>query len=218
MRSFKIFALGLFLACSHVAPSTPKVTAQLGPLPPRREAPLQRHIIFSGTVDEESVGEFIQTLNRHLATNPKSIVVEINTPGGSVGAGMEMGKAIERSPVPVVCVVDGMAASMGLYILQSCDVRTMTKRSLLMGHEPAGSSRGQPQEVQQTADLLTKLSRAMAYHIVSKSKLTVDEYISKISGGKELWLTCEDAVAFAFVDFSVGSVAEILAAADGFGN
>lgn len=66
----------------------------------------------------------------------KALVIEINSPGGDTEEGFKTAKAIEESPMLVVCVVDGTAASEAFYLLQSCDRRLMTRRSRLMVHEP----------------------------------------------------------------------------------
>lgn len=174
---------------------------------------LESAITFENEVNEDSVTVFLVELAQHISAKEKIIVVELDTPGGSVGAGIAMAKAIERSPVPVVCVVDGMAASMGLYILQSCDVRVMTKRSLLMGHEPSARMAGQPQALQDLAELLLRLSRAMAYHITARTNISPDDYLSKIAGGRELWFNFDDAVALKFVDYATDSTQDVLAGA-----
>lgn len=67
---------------------------------------------------------------------PDAIMLVINSPGGEVGAGWRMVTAIRNSPIPVHCVVDGMAASMAFILLQSCTTRTMTPESILLAHQP----------------------------------------------------------------------------------
>lgn len=206
MRTLLV-ALTMCLGCTHMAsPMSVKMVTDAAEQP----VVISPHIIFDSPVDPISVMAFLAELEAHEQAGQKAIVVELDTPGGSVGAGMVMSKAIERSPALIVCVVDGMAASMGLYLLQSCDVRVMTKRSLLMGHEPSAGMAGQPSELESLADLLRRLSRAMAYHIVAKTRLSLEDYLSRISNGREWWMNVEEAVDFAFVDFAVDSVSEII--------
>lgn len=198
-------ALPFFVSCVHVSPR-----ASIEDLPPRREGAQSSNIIeFRSPVDDDSVTEFTTKLTDHILAGDTKIIVEINTPGGSVGHGFDMGHAIERAPVPVVCVVDGMAASMGLYILQSCDVRIMTTRSLLMGHAPSAGTRGQSEELSKLAHILRQLSIAMANHITRKTVMTAGEYLGKIANGQELWLTSTEALDLRFVDFTVGDVQEV---------
>lgn len=211
MRFLSAF-VALSVACStHNA----DVRADLGPLPERKDpgaqiAATSTHIMFDSAVDEDSALLFLLQLEAQQSAGNKVILVELDTPGGSVGIGQIMAKAIERSPAPVVCVVDGMAASMGLYLLQSCDVRVMTSRSLIMGHEPSAKAAGQPDDLGDLANFLRMLSRSMAHHITAKTKLSVDDYLSRIAGGKEFWMGSEDAVAYGFVDFTVGDMQEAI--------
>lgn len=166
-------------------------------------------ISFRTEVDGESVAQFSEAL-KQLDKIPGANIVEINTPGGSVFAGFEMARAIETTLHPVVCIVDGMAASMGLYILQSCDIRLMTERSLLMGHEPMTSARGNRTGILKEVEFLSKLNFVMATHIVHRMNISVDKYLSLIANDTELWLTADEALTIKAVDYKVPSVAAVL--------
>jgi ATP-dependent protease ClpP protease subunit len=166
-------------------------------------------IAFRTEVNAETVAQFSDALAA-LDKMPGANIVEINTPGGSVFAGFEMARAIETTLHPVVCIVDGMAASMGLYILQSCDIRLMTERSLLMGHEPMTSARGNRTGILKEVEFLSKLNFVMATHIVRRMNISVDKYLSLIANDTELWLTADEALAIKAVDYKVPSVAAVL--------
>lgn len=98
---------------------------------------LVARLTFSADVTEESVDAAIKFLNDAQAQDGlEAIVIEWNTDGGSVLDGFRLAKEIEKAKVPVICVVDGAAQSEGFYLLQSCTERYMTRRSLLMAHEP----------------------------------------------------------------------------------
>lgn len=165
-------------------------------------------IFFESEIDDDTVKAFKAQLQANIDAGQKTIIVEIDTPGGSLGAGMEMIKAIERAPVPVMCVVDGGGLSMGLAVLQSCDVRTMTSRSALMGHEVASAARGQTTQAQNFADVLHVLNQALANQICSKAKVSPEAYLKRISGGREWWMTSADAAKAGFIDFEVESLQE----------
>lgn len=173
-------------------------------------SPERSHIIFNAEVDGDSVEAFVKEL-KEADSGDSPIVVEINTPGGSVFAGFQMSRAIEQSKNQVVCVVDGMAASMGLYILQSCDVRIMTARSLLMGHQPGAGAQGQQDELKKMGVILEKLNLVMAAHITSRMSIGIDEYLSLVAHGAELWLTPTEALAIGAIDSKVSSVRDVLA-------
>jgi ATP-dependent protease ClpP protease subunit len=103
------------------------------------------HIVLSTEIDSEVAEQTVAIFTMINAEPDRfpAVLFEINSPGGSV-AGFRIAKALEDSEVPVVCVVDGLAASMAFYILQSCDTRLMTGHSLLMAHEPSMFSMNAP--------------------------------------------------------------------------
>lgn len=193
----------LCLSCTHV-PQAPASSFTAQALETQASQPW---IVFNSDVNSESAETLIKQIQ--LADQgDKPILIEINTPGGSVFDGFEISRAIEATKHPVVCVVDGMAASMGLYILQSCHIRMMTHRSLLMGHEPSGGARGQQDDLKKMGMVLEKLNFVMAAHISFKTKLTPAQYMELIAHGSELWLTPDEALSLGFADFKVTSVSE----------
>src|SRR3954466_93310 len=93
-------------------------------------------IHFTGEVTQESVAAATKALGAAVPDGAHYVLFEINSPGGDVDAGFALAKTIEDSPAPVVCVFDGEGMSMAFYILQSCALRLMTPRSLLLIHKP----------------------------------------------------------------------------------
>jgi len=216
MTALRLFALiGMFCACAHSKQNALVIPGFTDPTPANYRDPSPtafsgpEKIVFDSPVEPMAVAVFALELQRHIMAGDRNVVVELDTPGGMVSAGREMAKAIEDSPVPVVCVVDGMAASMGLYILEACDVRVMTRRSILMGHEPSGSFTGQPTEAGNAKARLEALSKMLAAHIVAKSKMSVAEYLEKTSGGTELCLSFDEAERLGLVDFTVERVVDV---------
>lgn len=166
-------------------------------------------IEFNTDVDEGSVASFKRALRVAENSGAQRIIVVLNTPGGSVFAGMEMGKAIEDSKATVVCVVDGMAASMGAYILQSCDERVMTKRSLIMMHQPAAGGGGFAHELRKLADLLDKLMAILDEHITARTNISMEELEKRIANGNEWWMGWKEALDRGVVDQVVVSPWEL---------
>lgn len=156
-------------------------------------------IVFDDEISEASVAQFSMELALAEQTFD-SVVVEINSPGGELGAGMKMMKAIEQSSAQVTCRVDGVAASMAFIVLQSCDERVMTKRSVLMGHQVALGVRGQKTQMENALAVARALDWAMGCAVVAKAHISVEQYLLLIDGGHELWLTGPEALVFGFVD------------------
>jgi ATP-dependent protease ClpP protease subunit len=108
----------------------------------------------------------------------------------------------------VVCVVDGKAMSMAFYILQTCDVRLMTKRSYLMVHQPIaqGIEDSQPVPLENRLRRLQAIDNAMMQQYVKRMKISAKELRARIDGGREYYLNSDDAVKAGAVDGVVESV------------
>lgn len=207
MRLFTIFLVLVFVSpsCSH---SFKIVNTAATP----QYAHYVPKIVFNTEVNAESVAATMAIMDAATEEGAKAIVIEFNTPGGEVDSGFLLAKAIENSRVPVVCVVDGLAASMGMYLLQSCHVRAMTKRSSLMIHEAAVGAQsfyGPEVKWRSIAEELKRTNRAMAEHLAHRMTVSADEILIRIVGGLQWWLDWKDAVNFGAVDLVVDSVQEI---------
>ena len=205
--------LAVFCSCStscstlnatSVAPATEAV-AQAGIVP---------HIILSTEIDDNTAQQAIAAFDAADMMKVKTVLFEINSPGGSVDAGFLIAKAIENSNANVICVVDAMAASMAFYILQSCDIRVMTDRSLLMAHEPAiragigGKSEDWRKQGNGIADLLEALTKSMNHHMARRLTISYEEFSKRIHN-TEYWMTAEEALKISAVDQVVASVKEV---------
>lgn len=170
------------------------------------------HLHLDGEVNDDSRDKLINELDQVNKEGAYAIVLEINTPGGIIDDGFSMSRAIEQSKAPVQCVVDGDAASMGFYILQSCSTRMMTSRSLLMAHEPAmgGSFFGQPDIFRLIEIRLRKMWSAMVRHNTHRMKVTPQVMIEKTAHGQEWWMDCDEAKENGAVDFIVDSVESVI--------
>jgi len=169
-------------------------------------------IKFDTEVSSATVNETLAIMSQVTRGGAKAIIIEINTPGGEVESGFRLSKAIEESPIPVICVVDGMSASMGMYILESCQVRLMSKRSSLMVHEAAigvGEFSGPAVQWQTIADLLKAINKGMAEHLAKRMHLTAPQILDIIRGGAQWWFGWEEAIRVGAVDSAVDSVKEV---------
>jgi ATP-dependent Clp protease, protease subunit len=133
--------------------------------------------------------------------NIKEVWFRINTPGGSLAAGSALIDKIEElsKTTKTVCVADHYAASMGFIILQSCDVRAMTKRTVLLAHEIQSMEEGNSHDLRREADFMDALNRAIAEFVVARMNMPVEEYLSKIYN-KNWILSWEDGLKYNAVD------------------
>lgn len=169
---------------------------------PAAEPPTPPAVIrFEGPVDAASASVLVGALDSidSMASKPPFVVIEINSPGGEVDAGFAVAKSIERSPVPVVCVVDGQAASMMFYILQSCTVRAATPRSELMMHGVTLIGAVKAGTVATLAKRIEVSNKAMIAQVATRMKLSKEEIAAKIAAG-DWWMDAEEALEVGAID------------------
>jgi ATP-dependent protease ClpP protease subunit len=156
---------------------------------------------FDGPVTESTVKPAISFLKSASESKIPVVMLEINTSGGSVDDGFELMRAIEMASPKVVCVVDGEAASMGFFILQSCDYRIMTKRSVLMAHQVMARDIPSlnPTQGQNLVDHLKVICRAYAEGVSERSGIPVQAFLDRHAKGD--WnMNWDEALANHFID------------------
>jgi ATP-dependent Clp protease protease subunit len=168
-------------------------------------------IRFSGAITSSSVAPIIaalQSLDQMAPEKrPSAIVFEINSPGGEVDAGFDLTKAIERSPVPVLCIVDGEADSMAFYVLQSCTARFMTPRSSLMFHGVTMVGPMRQTSMETTAKQIEVYNSAMIGQVAARMKISKDALWAHLKQG-DWWMDADEALEVGAVD-AIIPVAEI---------
>lgn len=139
----------------------------------------------------------------------RRVVIEIDSPGGSVFAALQIQKAIERHDKAVMCVVDGMAASAAFVTLQSCTSRYATSRSVLMAHAPSLTAEGQQTEIENSAEALRVVNWGMVEFCSRRLGMSHEDFERRVSGGREWYLSQADAMEFRAIDGPAESVMEI---------
>lgn len=155
---------------------------------------------IEGPITQELVDDLIGEIALANERGDKTITIQMDTPGGSVFEGFRLAKAIETSPAPVTCVVDGMAASMGFYVLQSCHQRIMTKRSLLMEHSVWAGMQGHSEEFDRMANLLHHLTQSMCEHTSARMHMDAKICMAMVHDGHEWWFSWDEALEAHAVD------------------
>jgi ATP-dependent Clp protease, protease subunit len=157
------------------------------------------HVVFDVPVSDASADRLIALIEGADQRKLEGLVIEINTPGGSVESGRLISRAIESAVTPIYCLVDGDAASMGMYILQSCPQRLMTKRSMLMAHNPSAGVQGQEQDFLNVAAMLKATGDALGEHVCHRMLLEPKDCRSRFDG-KEWWLGYDEALKVGAID------------------
>lgn len=175
------------------------------------------HIIFNVGISEETVTAFINTLDSQFKKSEIPLVlIEWNSEGGNIDEGFRLAKYLEGLPVPLVCVVDELAASEAFYLLQSCDVRLATPRSRLMAHEPAVYLEGSVRlkQLDRIKDDLASIVSAWVNHSGKRLVGGPEMLRKKISDDTNWWLNASEALAVGAIDGICESVSSVIESLD----
>ena len=163
---------------------------------------LKERIIFLGSdVRDENANAICAQMLLLAAEDPeKDIWLYINSPGGSVTAGMAIFDTMQWIPNDVATVAMGMAASMGQFLLSAGTKgkRYATPHARVMMHQPSGGIGGTASDIKIQAEQLLHIKRQMAELIAQHTGQSVDQ-IEKDSD-RDRWFTASEAKDYGFVD------------------
>jgi len=159
-------------------------------------------IIFLGTGIDDHVSNIIQgqLLFLESVDASKDIQIYLNSPGGSVYAGLGIYDTMQLVRPDVATICTGMAASMGAVLLVggAKGKRSALKHSRVMIHQPMGGAQGQASDIEITAREIAKLKEEL-YNIISEHSGKSYEDVWKDSD-RDYWMTAKEAVEYGMVD------------------
>lgn len=159
-------------------------------------------IIFLGVAVDDYVANVIQAQLLYLesADASKDISIYMNTPGGSVYAGLGIYDTMQYVAPEVATICTGMAASMGAVLLTAGQKgkRSALRHSRVMIHQPMGGAQGQASDIEITAREIKKLKNEL-YTIISEHSGNDFDRIEKDSD-RDFWMTAEEAKAYGMID------------------
>lgn len=159
-------------------------------------------IIFLGTAIDDYVANIIQAQLLFLESvdNSKDISIYINSPGGSVYAGLGMYDTMQFIKPDVATICTGMAASMAAVLMCAGEKgkRSALPHSRVMIHQPLGGAQGQASDIEITAREILKLKDEL-YQIISKHSGQTVEKVHADSD-RDYWMKAEEAKAYGMVD------------------
>ena len=163
---------------------------------------LKDRIIFLGEeVNDVSANLIVAQLLFLEAEDPsKDIQLYINSPGGSVTAGMAIYDTMQYIKCDVSTICLGMAASMGAFLLSSGakGKRYALPNSTIMIHQPSGGAQGQATEIQIVADQIAKTKKKLN-EILSANTGQPLEIVEKDTD-RDNYMTAEEAKAYGLID------------------
>ncbi len=163
-------------------------------------------IIFLGVPIDDDVANIVQAQLLFLASSdPKAdISLYINSPGGSVSAGLGIYDTMQLICPDVATICTGMAASMGSILLCAGaeGKRSALPHSRVMIHQPLGGVRGQAEDILIEARELEKC-RSELYNIISRhSGQTYDKVFT--DADRNFWMTAKEAKEYGMIDKILG--------------
>lgn len=159
-------------------------------------------IIFLGTGIDDNVANIInaQLLFLESVDAKKDIQIYMNSPGGSVYAGLGIYDTMQYISPDVATICTGLAASMGAVLMcaGAKGKRTALKHSRVMIHQPLGGAQGQASDIEITAREILKLKKEL-YEIIAKHSENPFEQVEKDSD-RDYWMTADEAKEYGMVD------------------
>lgn len=159
-------------------------------------------IIFLGVPINDDVANIIQAQLLYLdSTESKTdIQLYINSPGGSVYAGLGIYDTMQLVSSEVATICTGMAASMSAILLTAgaSSKRSALPHSRVMIHQPMGGAEGQATDIEITAREIVKLKREL-YEIISLHSGKPVEQIEK-DADRDYWMTSIEAKQYGMID------------------
>lgn len=206
--------------------SSPPAAQQAGTLARTAEAPvmplgdqlfqrlLRHRIIFLGQqVDDDIANRICAEMILLAAEDGKrDISLYINSPGGSVSAGMAIYDVMQYVPNDVATYAMGMAASMGQFLLcaGAPGKRYALPHAQILMHQPSGGIGGTASDIRIQAEQMLYIKRTLAERIAYHTGQPVEQIES--DSDRDRWFTADEARDYGFVDQVVRNATEVVSA------
>lgn len=159
-------------------------------------------IIFLGTQIDDYTANVIQAQLLYLdSSDPgKDVSIYINSPGGSVYAGLGIYDTMQYISSDVSTICTGMAASMAAVLLVAGEKgkRFALKHSRVMIHQPMGGAQGQASDIEITAREIQKLKKELYTIIADHSGQSFDKVYA--DSDRDYWMTSSEAAEYGMID------------------
>ena len=164
---------------------------------------LKERIIWLGSEvrDDNANAICSQMLLLLSAEDPEAdIYLYINSPGGSVTAGMAIYDTMQFIPNDVVTVATGLAASMGQFLLSSGTPgkRFATPHARVLMHQPSGGIGGTESDVRIQAELIQHMKQVMAELTAEQTGQSVETILK--DNARDMWFTAQQGLEYGFFD------------------
>ncbi len=171
---------------------------------------LKDRIVFLGTAIDDDVANEVVAQLLYLAADDaeKDIIMYINSPGGSVTAGLAIYDTMQYVPCDVQTVCIGQAASMGSVLLSAgaAGKRQILPHSRVMIHQPHGGAGGTSADIEIQAKEIMSLKRRLNEILAKHSGKSVEQIES--DGDRDHFMSAQEAIAYGLVDTLIDRTSE----------
>lgn len=160
-----------------------------------------RIIILSGEVDDDMASLAVAQLLYLESLDPnKDIQIYINSPGGSVTAGMAIYDTMQHVKCDVSTICVGLAASMGAFLLAggTSGKRFSLPNAEIMIHQPSGGAKGQATDIQIAAQNIQRTKNKLNELLAANTGRTLEEVTYDTD--RDNFMSAEEALAYGLID------------------
>ena len=172
---------------------------------------LRNRIVFLGQQVDDDIANRIcaEMLLLSAEDEKRDISLYINSPGGSVYAGMAIYDVMQYVPNDVATYAFGMAASMGQFLLcaGTAGKRYALPHAQILMHQPSGGIGGSASDIRIQAEQMIYVKHTLAERIAYHTGQTVEQI--EADSDRDRWFTADEAKDYGFVDRVVRSAAEV---------
>lgn len=173
---------------------------------------LKERIIWLGSeVRDENANMICAQLLLLAAEDPdRDIYLYINSPGGSVTAGMAIYDTMSYIKPDVATVGMGLAASMGQFLLSAGTKgkRYITPHTRVLMHQPLGGAGGRASEIRINADLILQMKQELSELNAEHTGKTVEQILA--DSDRDHWFTAQEAVDYGFADHIITNSSSVV--------
>ncbi|RAY10729.1 ATP-dependent Clp protease proteolytic subunit [Actinomadura craniellae] len=172
---------------------------------------LRKRIVFLGQQVDDDIANRIcaELLLLSAEDGKRDIYLYVNSPGGSVTAGMAIYDIMQYVPNDVATVGMGLAASMGQFLLcaGAPGKRFALPHARIMMHQPSGGIGGTASDIKIQAEQMLYVKKLLAERIAQHTGQPLDQI--ERDSDRDRWFTAEEALDYGFVDHVVRSANQV---------
>lgn len=172
---------------------------------------MKERIIWLGSEVEDGIANAIcsQLLLLSAEDPEKDIFLYINSPGGSITAGMAIYDTMQYIPNDVVTVATGLAASMGQFLLSSGTPgkRYATPNTRILMHQPSGGIGGTASDIRIQAELILHMKKVMSELTAEQTGQSLETILK--DNERDNWFTAQQGLEYGFFDHIAASAQHV---------